>query len=682
MRMGIASPSPTSMTDPLLPPIDLVEHAAFVRRLAFQLLRDDAAADDAAQETIVRALERPPREGPGIRAWLVTVLRNVVRMGVRGRIRSHLREGSVSVADSGPSVADVVAREELLRLVVDAVRSLDPAHREVVLLRHYEDLPPRVIATRLGVPVETVKSRLKRAHERLRERLEARGAGGVGGWRSGLAIVVGLDVTGRSSAPVGGIIAMGAATKVGVGVAAAVVLACGGWWIAARPPERESPSLVNEVSRSRSVDSQTGPASDSGLSVPDRSTPRAAMGSQGPAVVSAVHDDRLTDEAFHALEREVEHGRIEGIVMAGTRPLGVGRARLWADYVTRVFGGSGHEEPISSVLIAADGTFSMDGIRKGAFALEIEPAGSASRLMYFVMPKAPEKTRRRVVALEGARVAGTVFDRLGEPAVGAVVNVGPHIVSHPMRGFQFQSEVRTGADGSFEVDRLPAGPYWIVAHLGPDWWTTRDDRTLKFEAKAGEFVRLDLGSARVEPRWSGVVRARNGKVVRGPKSLELRPKGGDGLEAVPYDATGSFSRRLPPGAYSVSVVFTDYGAEPQRRPVEIHPDVTIADHDLVSDLVIPGARVSGGVKDVASGSALVKRTDQRVLLTPEGKDHLWSQGVWMLADGTFELDGVAPGRYVISGYPLALRDSSGRPVTVAVREGEPEVTVELWAAKE
>ncbi len=228
--MGI-SESRAAMNDDSLPPVALLEHAGFVRSLASNLLRDDADADDAAQETLARALERPPRPGPGVRGWLAAVLRNVVRMRMRSGSRRARRERATARGESTPAADDAVARQEVLRAVVAAVRGLDAPHREVVMLRHYEDLPPRAIAARLGLPLATVKGRLRRAHERLRERLDERRGGNVEGWRTALGGLAGFDVISHSAATVGGGaggVAMGTATKLGATVTAAALIGGGG----------------------------------------------------------------------------------------------------------------------------------------------------------------------------------------------------------------------------------------------------------------------------------------------------------------------------------------------------------------------------------------------------------------------------------------------------------------------
>src|SRR5262245_25843943 len=112
------------MRDPT-PPSALLENAVFVRRLAWHLLHDDAGADDASQETLARALHRPPeaRVG-GVRPWLAQVLRNVVRRGRRSEARRLRRESSAARSGATPPADEIASRAELVHLVGGAVRGL------------------------------------------------------------------------------------------------------------------------------------------------------------------------------------------------------------------------------------------------------------------------------------------------------------------------------------------------------------------------------------------------------------------------------------------------------------------------------------------------------------------------------------------------------------------------------
>ena len=154
-------------------PGDLLLHAAFVRRLALALLRDAHAAEDAVQEAWRAGLERPPRSD--IRAWLARVTRNAAARQRRSEARRAERElrraADATAAQQAAAPGEVLAREETLRLVVEAVCGLEEPYRATVLARYFEDLPPRAIAHRAGLPVETVRTRLKRAVERLRAAL-------------------------------------------------------------------------------------------------------------------------------------------------------------------------------------------------------------------------------------------------------------------------------------------------------------------------------------------------------------------------------------------------------------------------------------------------------------------------------------------------------------------------------
>ena len=121
-----------------------------------------------------------------------------------------------SVRVHGPEAEEVQGREQILRSVVDAVLALDEPYRTTILLRYFEGLPPREIARRQSVPVTTVKSRLKRGHDRLRTSLRGEFGGEDRGWCSALAALAGLrdcaSSTGFSAwtaAAVAGALAMG-----------------------------------------------------------------------------------------------------------------------------------------------------------------------------------------------------------------------------------------------------------------------------------------------------------------------------------------------------------------------------------------------------------------------------------------------------------------------------------------
>lgn len=168
----------------------LLSHAGGLRRLARALIHDAHEAEDVLQETFAVALERAPAQLDRPGAWLRQVLRSVVHKRLRGSERRRQRERSAARSDHSADSTELVARSEVLSRVVDAVQSLDPALREVVLLRHFEGLPPRIIAQRLGAPVSTINGRLQRAHAELRQLLDE---DGEGHWVPGLLLCFGLN---------------------------------------------------------------------------------------------------------------------------------------------------------------------------------------------------------------------------------------------------------------------------------------------------------------------------------------------------------------------------------------------------------------------------------------------------------------------------------------------------------
>jgi RNA polymerase sigma-70 factor (ECF subfamily) len=170
----------------------LLANAGFVRAMARGVLGADDRVDDVVQDTFVAALsrERPPSRWS---SWLgsvgkrraLDVRRKDARRGVHERRAARLEASSGS--------EELRGRAEVTRRLIDALLTLDEPYRDALLLRYWEDLPPRDIAARLGVPVETVRTRIRRAHEQLRAKMDESDGGRREGWAAVLAQWAGGD---------------------------------------------------------------------------------------------------------------------------------------------------------------------------------------------------------------------------------------------------------------------------------------------------------------------------------------------------------------------------------------------------------------------------------------------------------------------------------------------------------
>ena len=208
--VGVPMPDSRTFDD-----AELLRQARFLRSLAKRLVSDEDAADDLAQDVLVAAIERPPPETKGIRGWLSTVARKRASRFWRAHERRRRRERAAARSERLPSASEIAERTELLRLVGEAVAALPEAHRDVVHLRYYEELSPTEIAERSGTPLETIRSRLRRARELLRRRLDQAFDGDRRAWSLGLAVLAESPAAASGAALVtlGGL-AMGTKTKV------------------------------------------------------------------------------------------------------------------------------------------------------------------------------------------------------------------------------------------------------------------------------------------------------------------------------------------------------------------------------------------------------------------------------------------------------------------------------------
>jgi RNA polymerase sigma-70 factor, ECF subfamily len=141
-----------------------------LRRYARALTRATDRADDLVQDTLVRALTKLHLWQPGtdIRAWLFTIMHhqyvNAVRREARERATVDIEDMSSKLA----ATTDPTAKRQLVEL--DRALARLPAEQcEVILLVGLEGMAYDSVAQILGVPIGTVRSRLSRGRERLRE---------------------------------------------------------------------------------------------------------------------------------------------------------------------------------------------------------------------------------------------------------------------------------------------------------------------------------------------------------------------------------------------------------------------------------------------------------------------------------------------------------------------------------
>lgn len=150
-------------------------------RYTLSLLRDPAEADDAVQETLVRAYRRLEslRYWQALTTWLYRIATHVCLDRMRQRARNktigavdNVDEFELVEADA-PSLEQIVERSDMSACVQRYLEGLSDSYRAVILLHDLDGLTGPQIAEILGVSLATVKIRLHRARVRLRAQLEA-----------------------------------------------------------------------------------------------------------------------------------------------------------------------------------------------------------------------------------------------------------------------------------------------------------------------------------------------------------------------------------------------------------------------------------------------------------------------------------------------------------------------------
>lgn len=473
---------------------ELVRHARALRGLARALVGAEHA-DDVVQDAAVHALRRPPAAGVPLFAWLTGVVRNRARKlhrGERRRTARELRAGERADAADPRTPLDAAAHREAVARLDAALLALPQPYQDTLLWRYYEGMTPTEIASRTGVPVATVKSRLQRGLALMRDRLD--GPGLRGEWRAALATAfgVGRAPVAVAAAAVTGILLMTA--KLVVGALAAVLVGFFLW------PQAEAPSMAPTAV----ADAGGPPSPMAGANVASAAEPRGQREAVTPAAMSA-SSAGATGAEFTIVGRCVDEAGtpLAGVRVEGTtyRP-GGGIPRLQRDGETGVDGTFALALPVASdqyqslTLRAADRCEVRGSIRDAI-------PGERRDLGDLVMPLAH-------------RVRGRVVDATGTPQEGVAVRIrwfrsGPE--RRIVEPWVSDSGAVTDALGRFTIrEDLPPGRYRL--ELGNRSLVDRDASHIELGGEPRERV-LELVVEPAPPTCRGVVVRTDGSPIAG-----------------------------------------------------------------------------------------------------------------------------------------------------------------------
>src|SRR4051812_1188811 len=171
-------------------------HTGLVIGVCRRALPRAADAEDACQAVFLLLAEKAPRtrwQG-SVAGWLYTVARRVARNARLSAERRARREAKAAVPES-VAPADAMTGRELTAILDEELARLPPRYRDPLVLCCLEGLTQDEAAGRLGVPVETLRSQLKRGRKRLADSLSARGC------ELGIALLAAAASAAGASAP-------------------------------------------------------------------------------------------------------------------------------------------------------------------------------------------------------------------------------------------------------------------------------------------------------------------------------------------------------------------------------------------------------------------------------------------------------------------------------------------------
>ena len=589
-------------------PEALLDEARWLERVARGLVGDAHTAAYLAQDAWLAAQTRPAAIRGERRAWLVGTLQRLVARTFRSRSRRSRREDLAAPSGEAPSAADLTARAEQHERLLHHVRALPEQHRVVLLLRYYDDLPPRAIAQRLGMPVRTVQTQLARGLAQLRERLDAEHPRGHAGWVAALCLTWPPPATPWWAPPAIGVVAIAAAALVAITL-----------WPGERPPASASVATANPVAEATLTN-------DAGLERLDTTPPAPTADAATTELAGTVVD-------WH------------GYPIAGARIMvAEHRGLLWPD-------ASGDPELVAGPTrmlpqpSGSDGSFACEAFTT-AHELRAELPGSLTALVA-IWRGEPARPPQITVA-PAVPLRGHVVDEQGTPLVAARLQVAfaADFDAVAQRGTEGQHALHwtthSDADGHFAFAAVPAV----------------DDARLSVSCAGHVTAQLTITEATAQPivlrRWPQSVQGR----LLDRSGIPL--VGATVANAHGVALTGEDGTFTLPGTAADPCHAAAAGLQPTTLPTPVGPHAYVLAAPALQFRGVlrhaDGRPLAHGLVSLADPTVVGSGDEMRVLEAVAAGGRAVLHLATAAADGTFTLGGLAE-----RGYRLRVAD----PATAA-----------------
>ncbi len=562
---------------------ELEQQSKWMRRLVRRLVRDTAGAEDAVQEAQLAALRRRRAGAPVERGWLARVALNFARRQRRDESIRSAHEQRGARDEAAPAADELAERLDAQRALADELRALPEPYRSTLVRSYFDGWSAARIAREAGCPATTVRTRLERGLELLRERLDRR-HGGRREWLSALAPLAlpqlppWLD---GPSAPFANLVQGVLLMKLGVQIVAAfaVVAALGvGWLWRESEPEAASPGAALAAPEASTAAPEERALATARAAAEARIAPRSTEPS--PA-------ETASTPASASVPTSIEARVVDGEL----RPIAGARASFDE-------GGVAHTDHEGRwKLVLSDTALRWITVR-------VDAPGYAVRTLDFEPQAGAAKHLGDIVLERGASIAGRVQHVDGRPIGAAtVLATSPSVWDSDAAAAKrcgpddAASAVSTTSapDGSFLLEGVTPGGVRVWAEVRGMRYAFSEALVVRAEERFEGVVLVVEPLAR-EDEISGLVRAPDGEPVGGVGLRVLTSMGGSTHsmgQAVGLDGAFRFRvRRMGPHQLTVS--------DPQRRWPDVRVDGVepgAADVELRFELprhIAVRARTTGG----------------------------------------------------------------------------------------